>query len=32
MREYQETFSKIQVLDDAVCLAERWKSEGRGQG
>jgi len=30
MREYQETLSKIQVLDDAVCLAERWKSEGRG--
>lgn len=32
MREYQETLSKIQVLDDAVCLAERWKSEGRGWG
>jgi anthranilate synthase component 1 len=29
MSEYKETLSKIQVLEDAVCLAERWKAEGQ---
>jgi len=29
MREYEETLHKIQVLEDAVCLAESWKGRGK---
>jgi len=29
MREYEETLHKVQVLEDAVRLAESWKGRGK---